>query len=226
MILPRKEARVVKALTKKCFVFPVDYWESRANHDCKDAISDFVGEAVVAYESCCNSTETYIQISTLCAIDREARKLANASKGIAKGFKLKKSWWRVLLVQLVVDGAGENKEWLRDITFELRKLWSLLNWDFEESIRPKYSELNSLLPIPYFAGYGENGELLTNHANVIIEPFSKYPIGGRYKTNGNVWTILEEYEDACLCEPDVETRSGFTPKNYSKIQLKDFERIN
>lgn len=169
------------------------------------------------------------QTNLVKTLDRHAAWMVAASDGIEKDFRLSRSWFRIILVQMSLAGAIEKDEKEDDQKYseglidKISLLWDHYGWDdLADCIDPRFDKIRTTLPVKFATSVGADSEF-----NIILDPSTEFPIGSIWRAkNGTEWEIVEVKETEkgtnVHCLPE---EPPYNEKAFSDIMVRAWERV-
>jgi hypothetical protein len=189
-----------------------------------DVVCELGGACCYAVYEYMNSVRMHSRVPELLRkLDKIARSIVLGSEGLQEGYRLSDYWLHTLFAQIIVIEA-ESSEKLNESKEHLRKLYSHVGWNYDDSINPIYSNVNTLQKIEFARKYtpeqeiAEKGELF-----VVMFPTSKNPIGSIWRAkNGNEYTYIGDgdYE-----ANQVSARGRYEIIKPTEYQIGKWERL-
>lgn len=137
------------------------------------------------------------QTSLVKTLDRHAAWMVVASEGIEDGYRLSRSWFRIILVQMSLAGAidrdnkkeeGDERIYSDELLGKIEILWNHYGWeDMADCTDPRFDKIRTVVPVKYGNVDGPDSEF-----NLILDPISEFPIGSIWRTkSGSEWEVVE-----------------------------------
>ncbi len=120
-------------------------------------------------------------------VDKEFDYLADSCE-LDTGWKIKKGWFRSVLIQTCLRGKDTVHF---GFTQKVNELYFLLGWSYIDAVEPKASPIEDITSLTWANVDG------IAYVDVIIYPTSEFPLGSVWLSGGgNRWEVLDVDGDA------------------------------